>query len=68
MDGMLWSAAALLLSALLSIVVATRELRGRNYTLGGFAIICLVSCLIALFAPVETHAVKVDVPVRADAN
>ncbi len=68
MGGALWGAVALLLSALLSIVVAMREFRLRNYVLGGFATICLALCLIALFVPFETHAVKVDLPVKADAG
>jgi hypothetical protein len=66
MDAMLWLAGALILSILLSIVVALRELRRRNFALAGLALACLISCVAALVQPMRTHAVLVDLPVRVD--
>ena len=62
MGALLWTSGAILLSAALSIVVAVREVRRRNFVLGGFALVCLLACVIAAVQPVPTHAVSVTLP------
>jgi len=58
-----WVSAAAFLSMLLSIIVAVRELRRRNFILGGFAVVCLAVCIIAGLQPIPTHAVTINLPV-----
>jgi pilus assembly protein TadC len=53
---------ALLLSAVLSGIVAVREFRRGSYILAGFATVCLGFCIATLFAPIQTHAVEIDLP------
>ena len=68
MSGILWLSLAFLLSMLLSIIVAVRELRRRNFLLGGFALVCLAVGIVAGLQPIPTHAVKIDLPARDDAR
>lgn len=43
-------------------VQAVRDLRRRNYPMAGLAALCV---LLILLAPLQTHAVKVDLPPRS---
>ena len=61
-DGFFLAGIALFASIPLSGVVAVREYRRRNLWLAGAAAICFGLCVAALFAPIQTHAVKIDLP------
>lgn len=54
----LWSFAALA-AAIYCIAKAVIDLRARKYGLGIFG---LLSAAVLLLAPIQTHAVKVDLP------
>lgn len=61
-----WMASAVIASAILSMIVAIRELRRRNWTMAGLALICLALCGVASVQPMPTHAVKIDLPLAND--
>lgn len=54
----LWSFAALA-AAIYCIAKAVIDLRGRRY---GWGIVGLLSAVVFLVTPIQTHAVKVDLP------
>jgi len=56
---LLWNIAALA-AGIYCVAKAVIDLRGRRYAWG---IIGLLSALVFLVTPIQTHAVKVDLPV-----
>lgn len=56
---LLWNVAALA-AAIYCVIKAVSDLRARRYVWG---IVGLLSAAVFLTAPIQTHAVKVDLPI-----
>lgn len=55
---LLWTLLALTLFCVAQVV---RDLRRRNYPMAALAALCV---LLVLILPMQTHAVKIDLPMR----
>jgi multisubunit Na+/H+ antiporter MnhG subunit len=60
-----WFVAATAAISIYCVVQIVRDFRRRNYILAGLGLACLV---VFLTAPIETHAVRYDVPKANHAN
>lgn len=59
--SMLWPW-LLLLVAVYCVVQIVRDYRAKNYTMAIVGIFCLI---LLLFTPLQSHAVKLDIPIAS---
>jgi hypothetical protein len=62
------TASAVLLSIPVSGIAAVGAFRRRSYVFAAFASLCMLLCLGASVWPMETHAVKIDLPLADSGN